>query len=44
MAHAEDEKPQVEDEAQDAPEVVAHSVEDDATSEATEKCFVFFDV
>ncbi|TDU03349.1 hypothetical protein EDD99_1771 [Streptomyces sp. 846.5] len=31
MAQTDDEKPQVEDEAQDAPEVVAHGVDDDAT-------------
>jgi hypothetical protein len=36
MAHTDDEKPQVEDETQDAPEVVAHGVESD--SGLTEEC------
>ena len=44
MANTDDDKPQVEDEAQDAPEVVAHGVEDDATSEVTDKCWVFMDM
>ncbi|TDU03347.1 hypothetical protein EDD99_1769 [Streptomyces sp. 846.5] len=43
MAHIDDEKPQVEDEAlegQEAPEVVAHGI-DDATLDADGKCTVY---
>ncbi|TDU03348.1 hypothetical protein EDD99_1770 [Streptomyces sp. 846.5] len=40
MAQTDDEKPQVEDEAQDAPEVVAHAVDDAELSEFECKIFV----
>ena len=41
MATTDDEKPQVEDEAQDTPEVVAHGIENDAALAADWGCKIF---
>jgi hypothetical protein len=40
MAQTDDEKPQVEAEAQDAPEVIAHGIDDDELAEFDCKIFV----
>ena len=41
MAHSDDEKPRIDDEAHDEPEVVAHGILDDATLGSDWTCRIF---